>query len=679
MEDNILVNLDFVMGKSALKYRFDGVSDDLLSGGSGFDGLKKGKAPAFKNPENPTPAEIRKRTLWNNYRGLIDMSDDYYGKLYGPGVNTDSPELIAGEEYLAVIEGNVSVVLQIPESFNASKPYLIAAPSSGSRGVYGAIGVVGEWALKKGYAVVYTDKGTGIGYHDLDTDRVGMINGTIHTAESAGDRSVFTAISRDNDTRKTVISEYKKKYPHRIAVKHAHSGVNPQKDWGKFVLQSIEFAIDILKQKFNSQAGLHGTDDVITREKLTIIAGGISNGGGASLMAAAEDGQNLIDAIVVSEPNVTPEFRSDFSIVQGNQPPFKEHSKSLVDYMSLLNIYQPCASLAVSLEHAPFNFSKTLTREQCVARCLSLKEKGLLKGDSIEELAADACGIISSYGIIEEQNMLQPSHYNFDVTRSITFTYISQYGRFDVTDNPCGYSFAAVDQNGKPRAVTLAEQNHFYSDQNGIPPFGIVKLINNLDRNGPLEDRMSASSSSGKKDMNLDGALRLRSLVTGVDEQNIPLSGEMLENHKRVRQGLSEISVSTDTGTCPVIIVTGRADAVLQINHTSRAYAGAKFASGKNCEKFRYYEITNAHHIDVFNYSYANKKMCNSPHSFAPLQHYYLRSLEIMVNHVEKKTELPENQVVRPYRPTTDLPDIKNSPPVEDLILFKNKVLKIPD
>ena len=42
----------------------------------------------------------------------------------------------------------------------------MTAPSSGSRGIYGAISIA-EVAFKRGCAVAYTDKGTGIGYHDL--------------------------------------------------------------------------------------------------------------------------------------------------------------------------------------------------------------------------------------------------------------------------------------------------------------------------------------------------------------------------------------------------------------------------------------------------------------------------------------------------------------------------------
>ena len=53
----------------------------------------------------------------------------------------------------------------------------MTATSSGSRGVYGAIGSAGEWGLKRGCAVAYTDKGTGTGFHDLATDTVNLQNG----------------------------------------------------------------------------------------------------------------------------------------------------------------------------------------------------------------------------------------------------------------------------------------------------------------------------------------------------------------------------------------------------------------------------------------------------------------------------------------------------------------------
>ena len=56
--------------------------------------------------------------------------------------------------------------------------------SSGSRGVYGAIGTAGEWGLKRGCAVAYADKGTGMGVHDLATDTVNLQQG--HARDRGG-------------------------------------------------------------------------------------------------------------------------------------------------------------------------------------------------------------------------------------------------------------------------------------------------------------------------------------------------------------------------------------------------------------------------------------------------------------------------------------------------------------
>ena len=62
----------------------------------------------------------------------------------------------------------------------------MTATSSGSRGVYGAIGTAGEWGLKHGCAVAYADKGTGNGVHDLATNTVNLQDGTRTDAATAG-------------------------------------------------------------------------------------------------------------------------------------------------------------------------------------------------------------------------------------------------------------------------------------------------------------------------------------------------------------------------------------------------------------------------------------------------------------------------------------------------------------
>src|SRR6478735_12473310 len=48
--------------------------DDLLSAGLGLDGLRVMTPPVFANPEAPTPAELRRRALWSNWRGIADLT-----------------------------------------------------------------------------------------------------------------------------------------------------------------------------------------------------------------------------------------------------------------------------------------------------------------------------------------------------------------------------------------------------------------------------------------------------------------------------------------------------------------------------------------------------------------------------------------------------------------------------
>src|SRR5260221_8462175 len=64
--------------------------DDLLTAGLGMDGLRKITPPAFVDPEHPTATELRRRAIWNNWRGIADLTPDGgYGALYGHV--TDAP------------------------------------------------------------------------------------------------------------------------------------------------------------------------------------------------------------------------------------------------------------------------------------------------------------------------------------------------------------------------------------------------------------------------------------------------------------------------------------------------------------------------------------------------------------------------------------------------------------
>jgi hydroxybutyrate-dimer hydrolase len=600
-----------------LHTRYDGVGDDLLTAGLGRSGLGSANPPPVTDAKNPTIAELRRRAIHANYRALNDMSPaGGYGTFYGPNVDLSGKDAlgegkVAGDEYLTMVEG-VTYMVQVPERFDPEQPCIVTATSSGSRGVYGAIGTAGEWALKRGCAVAYTDKGTGTGLHDLSSDTVNLVTGERAPADRAGADSNFTA-ALSGDAR----ARYVRDYPQRVAMKHAHSQRNPEKDWGRNTLTAIEFAFHALNSLKDGRAGRY------TPENTVVIASSVSNGAYAALMAAEQDTRGLIDGIAVSEPNVS---------LSG--------VPSTLDAQSLLNIYEPCASLAEPNAKAPLNNVPQPLRE---ARCASLAKKGLLKSSSLAEQAAESQRIINDYGILADSNAVLPSHYSLAVPQSISVTYANSYGRFGVEENLCGYSFAATAASGDNAAQPIPAPGVelSFASSNGIPPTAGINLVNNLSPGGAREERLSISPSTGVRDMNLDGALCVRSLVTGVDAVSAqPLQGDMLEKHRRVQRGIGETQMSANLRGKPALIVTGRADAILPPNFASRAYV-ARNKAAEPASRLYYYEVTNAQHLDVLN------GIAGFDQRYVPLNVYYIQALNLMWDHLTRGRTLPPSQVVR--------------------------------
>lgn len=647
----------FIKGE-ILHQAYDGVSNDLLSAGLGAAGLQ-GAAPAVSNP--PTAAELRRLAIYNNYRALIDVvAGGGFGTLYGPGVaifpGGSSDQLIAGDEFLAFAGDssgkiNVTLMVQVPESFDPEAPCIVTGPSSGSRGVYGAIGTSGEWGLKRGCAVAYTDKGTGTGAHDLQNDMVHQITGERVAADTAGTDSIFTANVGDD-----VLAAFNAATPNRFAFKHAHSRQNPEKDWGTFVLQSVEFAFYILNAEVRPARFPEAAE--FTPQNTLVIASSVSNGGGASVRAAEQDTGGLIDAIVVSEPNVNPVPDRRFAIVQGSGTPLVDHSRSLHDYVTLLHVYQGCAGVGLA---APLNLGSS------AARCASLKAKGLLTAATTADQALEAQAIINDYGFLPEQNIVQPSHWFLYVPQAVSVLYSNAYSRARVTDNLCGYSYGATTtaaSGGNPIALPAASANVLFSTSSGIPQTGGVNIIANQCANGQKLDVVCQSPSTATADQNLDGALCLRSLAVGTMADGSPILGEPLGARRRATMGVSRIRATGNLGGRPALFVTGRSDAILPPNHTSRAYYGlSQLVEGAN-GGLRYYEVTNAQHLDVLN------GIAGFNDKFIPLHYYFIQALNLMYEHLTDGAALPPSQVVHtvprgagaPPITLANLPDIAAAP-----------------
>jgi len=316
-----------------------------------------------------------------------------------------------------------------------------------------------------------------------------------------------------------------------------------------------------------------------------------------------------------------------------------------------VNLYEPCAALA--LPAAPFNTAAS------AGRCEGLFRNGLLKSAGLPAQAAEAQAIINGYGILPEQNFLQPSYSAFYVPQSISVTYANAYARAGVEKNLCDYSFAYVE-NGVPAPLPPVVAANLFAVGSGIPPTGSVALINNNAPGGAREDRSSTL------DQNLSGALCLRGLAT--------------DPSANFQASLASVQATADLRGKPVVIVNGRADAIIPPNHASRPYyAATQKTTGAGA--VRYYEVTNAGHLDAFN------AFPGFDARYIPLHHYYFQALDLMWDHLVNGAPLPPSQVVHtiprglgalPIGPA-NLPSIRRTVAEDSAIRFSGTELTIPE
>ncbi|HEX9148319.1 MAG TPA: 3-hydroxybutyrate oligomer hydrolase family protein, partial [Thermoanaerobaculia bacterium] len=535
---------DFLVPGSLTAKYYDGGTDDLLTAGLGKTGLL-GVEPSVANPQDAS--QLRRLAIWTNYRALLDIAPaGGYGSLYGPNVENDGT-ITAGEgkipgwEYIAVADDgtgrrNVTVMVQIPDRFDAHNACIVTATSSGSRGIYGAISAAGEWGLKQGCAVAYTDKGTGNGLDDLTANLVNRIDGRLADAQVAGKDSLFTANLTDAKR-----ASFNAATPNRFAYKHAHSQQNPERDWGRNTLQAVVFAFHALNDRFGTPAPQGGKRITLDRRNTLVIASGASNGGGAGLAAAEQDQHNLIDGVAVGEPNVNTPADEHLTIRQGATT-FPVFGRALIDYFTYANLYQPCAALDPRAATAPAAvFLGIPNALGAVNRCAALKGSGLLTAGTLAGQAAEALDKLRAYGYLPESDLLHTTMYRF-ATNAIVVTYANAYGRFGVAENLCGFSFANTSAVGVVIPPNPVLEERTFGRGNGIPPTSGVNVVYNDSAGGPLLDLLGVSPSSGLADFSLDGAICHRSLFEGRDiVTGRPLSGDMWDASDRLHDGLFEV------------------------------------------------------------------------------------------------------------------------------------------
>jgi len=688
---------------------YDGVTDDLLSAGLNADGLQSAVPPGFADPLNPTPAELRRLAIYTNFRAITDMTPQGgYGLFWGPGLAPEvfegaTPGLIPGVEYKALIRArpsagnvnNVPVAVQIPDNFDRDDACILLAPPSGSRGYYGGI-AVGEWGLFNGCAVVLPGKATGTGFHLLESDEVYDRDGVLTPAAEIGKHAQFAV---RNTPR---VNWFLEDHPDRVAVKHAHSRINPERLWGDFALKGISFAFWALNDHFDEQdcGGRKDEDEKefgkdrrrceFTPGNTRVIASGTSNAAGTSLRALEKDHKGLIDGLVVIEPNINPDSAGKFAIDFGGEI-FNGHGTSLYDNHTLMGIYAPCAALSPSLAGTPFNLDPIGAPPGARAnRCEALADYGLLTAQTLEAQADEALGILRDHGYYEEQETLLGAHEWLNLWRSLNPTYANAHGRFAVWDDLCGVSFAATDADGFPAPLPAESAAVLFSTSGGIAPTGGVNLINDEAANGPILENLSVSPTSGLQDLNLDGARCFRFLATG-DTSLLDHRPDFrdLIRYWRVQHGIQETRTTGDLHGTPAIMLAGRSDALVFPNYHERPYYGLnQLVEGKD-SRFSYIEVTNAQHFETF-ISTLWLDPATGGAQFVPLHYYLFQALDWMDAYLKgERNTLPPSQVVRtiprgtePYKSedagSSLLPDIQEHPDSGSAITFDGTVLKIP-
>lgn len=646
--------------------------EDLATAGLGIEGLR-GAPPEPADPASPTAEELWRLAVYTNYRALVDVSAaGGFGRLYGPSAG-DPP--VPGTEYWTLRrlpDGATHVViLQVPEGFPGGRPCLAAAPASGSRGPLGAIGTTGDWALRRGCAVVYTDKGAGPWMSNLGDGRAFAITGVrgepeaLSTVEPAGAGGNGRAPRDETEGIATILEPFStRSWPAvpDIAVKHAHSGRNPEAHWGAMVLDSIRFALEQLDAAHPGERAYEG-------DGILVIAAGVSNGGGAVLAASEADVGHLIDGVVAGEPNLY--VRNDaHAAVRESGEAVASPGRPLFDYGTHAAVFGPCAVLAKPFDGAPMAGNLAMLEGLLAARCAGLAERGLVEGDNTAARAESAHQAMLEHGMHPAAADAQPANTLINIWALVGGIYANAYGRFEPTDRLCGIGLRAFDAANQPVEVDPAQAARLFGTSPGVPPVAGIDIAA-VSADGATKLIFAPSRATGSPAYGLDQVRCLRELWTGDDGPA-----------RRVRAGVAETALSGNLGGKPAIIVHGRSDGLVWVNHSSRPYVAANRAAEGDGSNLSYIEVTNAQHFDTLLGfpEYAAR--------FVPLHLYFERALDRMHAHLSGKAALPPSQVIhtRPRgaeKGATPPLDETHVPPMADqeqaeVILWQDATLSIP-
>ena len=138
----------------------------------------------------------------------------------------------------------------------------------------------------------------------------------------------------------------------------------------------------------------------------------------------------------------------------------------------------------------------------------------------------------------------------------------------------------------------------------------------------------------------------------------------------------------------PTVIVAGRSDALLPVNHAARAYAAWSAKAEGAASALRYYEVTNGNHFDAFLPAVGG--VAGYDTLLVPMHVYFVQAMDLVWAKLKTGAALPPSQVVRttprggtpgaaPAITATNVPRIATTPADADKIGLASGAITVPD
>lgn len=280
------------------------------------------------------------------------------------------------------------------------------------------------------------------------------------------------------------------------------------------------------------------------------------------------------------------------------------------------------------------------------------------------------------------------AHYALGNGPILSAMYTMAYGRFGVDANLCRTSFAAANATGDVVPATGAALAQSFATANGTANGTPATVVYNDSVGGAKAWQFAVSPSTRVADLGLDNALCQHALVTGFDpvtgfnlsESSVPTRAQS----DAVRAGINEVLHTAKLRGKPTIIVAGRSDALVPVNHNARAYTVLNRGLDGSSTRLRYIEVVNAQHFDAF------LPFSGFDTRFVPLHPYFNQAMDAVWANLRSSTALPASQVVRttprggqpgaaPAITAAQVPPFVTRPATANTIEVSDGLIRIPE